>query len=78
MSRTHHHSRRWGRTHSCAKRPDRHWYGSTPSWHVTLYMHRPGRRADKVLLHRVIRGTVDADDAVHERTGGRKPHEYYW
>ena len=85
MSRTHHHSYRWGYLYRFSqKRTDRGRIGprrdagEAPGWHVRLYDERPGRRGDTLLIHRIIRGFVDVENACFERTGGRKPHSYYW
>lgn len=81
MSRTYHHSARWGRDHCFADRPDRRGRSSEagiPSWWVTMFMHRPGRRDDVALIRLIMSNRIDADEAVFTRTGGRKPHEYYW
>jgi hypothetical protein len=85
MSRTHHHSSRWGKEHRWAGHPDRsrgHFTGSrigeAPGWHVRLYDERPGRRGDVILIRRIILSEVDPEAACFERTGGRKPHSYYW
>ena len=43
-----------------------------------MFDNRPGRRGDKLLIQRIIRNFADVDDACFERTGGRKPHSYYW
>ena len=83
MSRTHHHSRLWGNAHRWAARPDRSWrmthsrIGEAPGWHVRMFDNRPGRRADRLLIHRIIRRFVDVENVCFERTSGRKPHSYY-
>ena len=84
MSRTHHHSYRWGKNHRWASRLGRSWklthsrIGEAPGWHAWLYDERPGRRGDKLLIHRIVCGFADVKDARFERTGGRKPHSDYW
>lgn len=84
MSNTFHHSLRWGRDHRFAKRPDRGYgfsnrgIGDAPGWHVRMHDHRPGRKADRLLLKKIALEIVDADDASFTRTGGRKPHRYFW
>lgn len=80
MSRTHHHSENWNRAHPCHRDalPDRYWASTTPSWWVTLFMHRPGRREDRQLIHLIMTEQVDVEEAVFARTGNHKPHEYYW
>ncbi len=84
MSRTHHHSRRWGRTHRWTRHSGRSWgmthsrIGEAPGWHVRLYDERPSRRADAVLLGRIAGDLALADAAWFRRMGNRKPHTYYW
>ncbi len=78
MSRTYHHSRKWGKDHAHADRPDRQFPGTTPSWWVTMFMHRPGRLDDRRVIRLVTSGQICPDEAVFERTGGHKPHKYYW
>ena len=85
MSRTHHHSHRWGKDHRWAVRPGRSRrrlthsrIGEAPGWHVRMFDNWPGRRRDKLLIHRIIYGFVDVEDACFERTGARRPHSYYW
>jgi len=74
MSRTYHHSRRWGK---------RHFYrlstaiGPTPSWWVAEFMNRPKRRRDAALLVAVVAGKIDPDAAAYA-VGGRRPHVYFW
>ncbi len=48
-----------------------------PSWWDVVFYRRPARRAAKIITGKVIRGEVDADEAVWNihRT---KPHKYYW
>ena len=84
MSRTHHHSHRWGSNHCWASGPHRSRsyggsrIGEAPGWHVRIYDERPGRRGDRLLLHRIVRAFIDVHAVCFERTGGRKPHAYYW
>jgi hypothetical protein len=83
MSRTDHHSERWGHQHRFADRSDRGYgfsrrgVGEAPGWHVRLYDSRPGRMEDRALLRRILAGLVDADAAVF-RLGGRRPHTWWW
>lgn len=78
MSRTYHHSYKFGKSNAWAIRYDRGGYGTTPSWFITMFMNRPGRRDDRRVINLIMSEQVDPDEAVFERTGGRKPHEYYW
>lgn len=80
MSRTHHHSLNWTRRHPFSKDPlpGFYWARHTPSWWVTLYMNRPGRREDRRIIHLIMTEQVDVEEAVFTRTGNHKPHEYYW
>ncbi|WP_424138675.1 hypothetical protein [Roseomonas chloroacetimidivorans] len=84
MSRTRHHSRKWGPDHRWADLPDRARYsgnrdaGEAPGWHVRLYDERPGRRADKLTIGRLIVGNEDPEEATFIRQGNRKPHTWYW
>ena len=43
-----------------------------------MHDERPGRRGDRLLLYRIIRAFVDVEATCFKRTGGRKPHAYYW
>jgi hypothetical protein len=83
MSRTTHHSLKWGPDHRHGPRTDNRPYGGgrigeAPGWHVRLYDERPGRRGDHLILERIRQGSVDADEAILVRNPGRKPHKYYW
>lgn len=84
MSRTHHHSLHWGRSHRFADRDDRGYgmskrgIGEAPSWHVRLYDNRPGRFDDRAVLRLVKKDVIEGDAAVFNRSGGRKPHSYFW
>ncbi|AZV37524.1 hypothetical protein KOEU_30570 [Komagataeibacter europaeus] len=84
MSRTYHHSRRYGRNHRWANRPDRCGYGGSrdasesPNWYSHLHDIRPGRHHDRHIAHLIIKGDLDPLEAVFPYTGTRRPHEYYW
>ena len=47
--------RNWKLTHSRI--------GEAPGWQVRLYDERPGRRGDRLLIHRIICGFADVEDA---------------
>ena len=57
MSRTYYHSRRHGRNHRWANRPDRCGYGGSrdasesPNWYSHLHDIRPGRHHDRHIAH---------------------------
>lgn len=83
MSRTHHHSAKWGRHHRHNRHSGRYACGSNrvgeaPGWYVRLHDERPGRRADRLVERHLARGHADPDAALFHRTGRRKPHTYYW
>ncbi|MBK1661853.1 hypothetical protein E2C05_19165 [Paracraurococcus ruber] len=83
MSRTYHHSAKWGRCHRHNRGPRRSVYGGgrvgeAPGWYVRLCDERPGRHADRLVEHRLVRGYVDPDAAVFWRTGRRAPHTWHW
>lgn len=84
MSRTLHHSRKFGPGHRWADRVDRVRYsgnrdaGEAPGWHVRMFFERPYRRADRLILLDVAKGSIDADAATFFRGRGRKPHIWYW
>ncbi|MFC4235945.1 hypothetical protein ACFOY8_11935 [Thalassospira xianhensis] len=84
MSRTNHHSLSWGKEHRFAKRKDRGYrmcnrrVGDSPKHFRHLFDERPQRAKERVLERKIVLGYIDPDDAVFVRTGGRKPHEYYW
>ena len=84
MSRTYHHSRRHGRDHRWASRPDRCGYGGSreasesPNWYSHLHNIRPGRHHDRHVARLIIKGDLDPVEAVFPYTGTRRPHEYYW
>ena len=50
---------------------------NTPSWWVSMFMNRPQRYENRALCRALLRGKIDADEAVFP-TGNHKPHEYYW
>lgn len=84
MSRTYHHSPRWGVNHRFAMgRNDRGYgmsrrgIGEAPGWHVRLHDNRPGRFEDREILRKVAHDLVDMEAVTFPRTGGRKPHVYY-
>lgn len=48
----------------------------TPRWWRKLFMTRPGRRENRALCQRIVRG--EHYDGLVFPLGNRKPHEYYW
>nr|WP_314076276.1 hypothetical protein [uncultured Roseococcus sp.] len=73
MSRTDHHSRRWGCDHRLADKPDRRPYGGgrkgeAPGWFLHLFEERPSRHHDRRLLRQIVKGEMDADEAIFRRT----------
>jgi hypothetical protein len=84
MSRTHHHSERWGPEHRRAPRFGRprrilaSRIGEAPGWFVRMCDKRPGRFADQAVIRLILAGKLDPDAATFRRNGSRKPHTYYW
>ena len=84
MSRTYHHSRRWGPDHRFADQGNRSRsrsyrnVGEAPSWFVRMCDTKPARTADHQIAHKIARGTIDPDNAWFTRAATRKPHTYYW
>ncbi|WP_424813571.1 hypothetical protein [Roseococcus sp. YIM B11640] len=84
MSRTHHHSRKFGADSRWADRSDRAAYtgnseaGEAPGWHVRLFFERPYRRADRMTVLEIVKGNLDPDNATYFRGRGRKPHIWCW
>lgn len=84
MSRTRHHSRKWGRDSRWANRSDRAGYsgnrsaGEGRNWFVHLHDIVPARRADKALTRCLALGHADPDEAVSEYLGTRRPHTWDW
>ncbi len=74
MSRTYHHSRKWGKRHAVKLG---FWHKDEPRWFVHMFNIVPKRRQDARLLTRIATGRTDPDDAAFN-LGSRKPHEYYW
>ncbi|GBR52855.1 hypothetical protein CSR02_12550 [Acetobacter pomorum] len=83
MSRTYHHSRKFGKNHRLVDRPDHKHFGGKnspecPNWYSHEYDIRPGRHRDKRVAKSIVRGGVSPEDAVFPYTGTKRPHEYYW
>ncbi len=76
MSRTFHHSRKWGRLNKW-KRPHSNAYGVSPGWWVRMFMHVPARSRRRKMLRLVLRDGIDVDNTAFD-LGSRKPHNYYW
>lgn len=74
MSRTRHHSHRWGKQHKNL-RPGC-WTHEAPGWWTRLFMNVPKRRRNKHVARGVLRGG-DPDGTAYP-LGNRKPHKYYW
>lgn len=85
MSRTYHHSRKFGKDHRWAtNRPDRSGYGGNrhaseaPNWHSHMFDIRPARHKDKRVARQIVQGILDPEEAAFPFTGTRRPHVYYW
>lgn len=84
MSRTTHHSRKYGRDHKWADRLDRGRWRSTrdasEARNMWSHLHDiiPGRRADNRTLGKLKSDPDLWDTTVMPYTGTRRPHEYDW
>lgn len=49
---------------------------STPSWHNTMYHHRPTRHDTKVKCIKLCYNKINGDEVIFGNH--RRPHHYYW
>ena len=83
MSRTHHHSEKWGPKHRWFEgRKDTAGFGSrrvgeAPGWHVHMFDTVPARGSDVLNTRKLVIEPEAADEALFS-LGRRKPHKYYW
>ena len=52
------------------------WMCSWPAWWDIIYHRRPMRARGAAIERQVMKGVVDADNAVWPLS--KKPHQYYW
>ncbi|WP_082781849.1 hypothetical protein [Acetobacter malorum] len=75
MSRTHHHSGKFGKPRGLRVFPAGKDF-RTPHWHTHLHIIRPGRRCDKVVARMIVKGEVGPEEAIFPYTGTKRPHDY--
>lgn len=86
MSRTYHHSYRWGSLNRFAENPKNYRTGMCGCKDASeghnnysrLRVNKPLRRKDRAILRRMVRDTELYYEKVMPFIGTRRPHVYWW